>query len=109
MDDGSKIAYPVSLDLYEDNNLYEVNYHRARIHEDAVEVDEVTVEKGPPDRYGLRHEVGGANFVALKEALGADGPSLVEEVRRRFSGADGIRKLKDFCVANGIGMTTYII
>ncbi len=69
----------------------------------------MTVEKGPPDRYGLSYVVKGPDFVAFKEALGADGPSLVEEVLRRFSGAEGIRKLKDFCKVNGIEMTTYLI
>lgn len=108
-EDEIELDYPVSLDLYEDDNPYEVAYHRAYIHEDAIEVDEVTVEKGPYDRYGLRHKVEGPGFAAFKEALGADGPGLVEAVRTRFSGADGIHRFDDFCKAHGIEKTMYLI
>ena len=99
----------MSLDLYEDNNPYEVNYHRAYIHEDAIEFDVVTVEKGPPDRYGLRHKVEGPDFAAFREALGADGSGLVEAVRMCFSGEDGIHEFDDFCKANGINKTMYLV
>lgn len=69
----------------------------------------MTVEKGPPDRYGLRHKVEGPDFAAFREALGADGPGLVEAVRMRFSGEDGIHEFDDFCKANGINKTMYLV
>jgi hypothetical protein len=69
----------------------------------------VTVEKGPCDKYGLGHRVKGAAFEALKEAFGADGPSLAKAVRMCFSGEGGIKKFGEFCEANGIEKTTYLI
>ena len=106
---GPELEYPVSIALYDEDNIYEVARHSAYVYEDAIEIDEVTIEKGPFDKYGLRHKVVGADFAAFKEALGASGPAFVEAVRARFSGEGGIGEFRDFCQDNGIKKTTYLI
>ena len=97
-----------NVQLFYEENPYEVIEHYAVVGEDRLEMHGYTSERAPGESYGSLNVVEGAALTQLKEALGASDGWLGEALEREFSGEAGLRKFLSFCIERDIDVQCFI-
>ena len=96
------------MQLFEEDNPYEVIRHYAVIGDGWIEMHGDTSEKAPGGRYTSMNKVEGADFIKLLEELDVDVAGLAQKIKREFSGERGLMTFCQFCIEHDIEMACYI-
>ena len=89
------------VDLYQEDQCYEINSIYARLWNGQLDVIAMTYEK-MGESYGLLYELSKEDTGKLEDYLGVDENGLMARLKSLFSSENADSEFRDYCTALGL-------